>query len=273
MRAIACFSFILFSISLFAQSSDLSSLLISNLKTSTNAKGLQIKFDYQYLNSFPDSLNFAVIARLKTADQREVVISKPIYLTKRTKTPKEGDRMITIPFRTIELNEGDYQLNVELEAYHQEGNNFLLSATTTYLQQPKRYVIEVEVSKGIVSILNSRGQSWDSTPLFSRKKEKRLPDPQWWIYIESTYLNTPSSASKDSFSAPSANFRIIVLHSEKVYIKLYDEDGFINKDDLIGTFRILHPHTAMQESLLNQTAENVTGFNVNMRKYQLILGE
>ncbi len=271
MRVIICLLVLVSSIHLFAQQSDLSELLVSNVQSSTNAKGLQIKFDYEYLNSFPDSLNFAVIARLKTTEQKEVHISKPIYFIKRIKTSKKGDRRITIPYRTIALNEGDYQLNIVLEAYHQEGNYHLLATSTAYIQQPKRFVLEIDVSNGQVSPLKSGGYTWDALPLFSRKKEVKLPDPQWWVYIESTYMDEPSVSNKNTLLVPSANFRIIALHTEKVYIKLYDEDGFINKDDLIGTFRIHHPETTMRQTLLNQNAENVTRFNVEVNKYQLVL--
>lgn len=273
MNKVFSILFLLLATNLVAQPTDLSGLVINNVQPSTYAKGIQIKFDYQYLDQFPDSLSFAMTARLRTSSLQEVAVSKPIYFMKRPKSDKAGDRSITIPYRDIGLNEGSHNLRIELEAFHTDDYNHLLASTNYFIQQPKRYTVNIQIDGGQITDLKSSGQTWDAGRLFSNKNEIKLPDPQWWVYIESTYLNEPSPSNENSLVAPSAYFSVIILQSEKLYIKLYDEDGFINRDDLIGTFRIHHPQETMRESLLNQNAENVSKFNVHIDKQLLILNQ
>jgi|GEM_PF-4362869 len=264
MRIIVLVVLFLWSLHLTAQ--DLSALQVTNVRTTSNTKGIEVKFDYFYPSNFPDSMNFAMIARLKSTNSKDLGVSKRIHFMKHTRSVKSSDRIITIPYRDIELNEGSHLVQIELGAFHEEGIIHILAATNFSFQQPKRYLFKIEITGGQISTLNSSGQTWDTSRLFSNKKEHKLPDPAWWVYIESTYLNTPSKTNTNSFVAPDADFRIVALQSEKIYVKLFDEDDFINKDDHIGTFRILHPNELMDLSLLNQNAENVSDFNVKVKK-------
>jgi len=267
MKKVISFVFFLLSVQLVAQDADLSGFHISNITTTTIAKGIQVKFDYTYLDHFPDSLSFATTAKLKTTDHREVALSRPAYFMKRPKSTRTGDRTIIIPFREIELNEGTHQLRIELEAYYKESYKQLLGSSNYTVQQPRRYEMTINLSGGQVTPLNSSSQTWDPSRLFSNKKEHRLPDPQWWVYIGSSfYMHEPSEPNINDLQAPSASFRIILMQFEKVYVKLYDKDDFINRDDLIGTYRIVHPAESMNQALNNQNAENVSGFDVQMTK-------
>lgn len=269
MKNFSFYVLLLLSKHLIAQNFDRSYIQFSNFQTNEFGVGVQINFEYQYLEHAPDSFNLTVEARLKAPNQKEVVVSSPVYFSNRPKSERSGYKTVFFDYRKINLNAGSHSLLFELELTDKKGYRHQLASSSIMIQQPKRYAVMVEVNGGQVAPMKPSGKTWDSASMFSLSKH--FPDPQWWMYIESTFQAEPSVVNKNSLSAPSARFDLVVLHNQKLFIKLFDNDGIVNSDDLIGSFRVHHPNELMSSSLRQQNANHVTGFNVNMKKELIVV--
>lgn len=247
------------------------SLYYDGFKSTINEVNLddrhKIKVDvgFNYTEQAADSSNMPLKIRL--LHEGEEVYSKVKNVSRRNGNTLGGKTSFyLIPYRNIDLDEGTYTLDLELSigAY---GEDALVQASQSIrMNQPKRYIVLLTVSGGEVKPLTN--ETWDAVPFFG-KHAKSNPDPQWWVYIDKTWTQS-SKVNKNSFFAPSASFEVILLHTEQLHLKLYDEDHFINRDDKIGSFRVYHPELEMEDKMLNFNDYKVEGVTITMQKRELI---
>ncbi len=276
MKNILCFVFMFSCTLLFAQHPDLSGVEINNVKIATTKSHLEIDFDYRFPNPNSESdWSAEIAAEIKTKDYNIVGTKRNVLFY--TYNSQSKRKILFLPIRNINLNQGQYEVTVDLVVYLFEKNekeyHRIVSSHDYVLQQPKRYEITVQLSGGTVSPIgpeNRRIDTWDSPTTFN--KDDPLPDLQWWIYVGSNYSTTPSDKNVNSLLAPPASFTIIALHSEHIKVRLYDEDKFAS-DDLVGTYPILHPNESMQESYSNLTSKKVSGFHLQFEKQLFVLPE
>jgi len=237
---------LLLSMNLLCQDFDHSSLQFSNLRISDFKKGFFVEFDYLYLDHFPDSISLDINIRLKTTNLKEITSPERLRLYKYPDSKRSGSRITAFNYGNIELNEGGYPMIIELETTDSRGYKHQLASYSIFINQPRRYNVKIEVEGGQVTASNPSGNTWDYKGSYDSGSNK--PDLQWWMYVDGKHLSEASNVSRNSLLAPSAYFDFVLLRGEKLEIKLYDKDNFAT-DDIIGTFKINHPHDRMDAFL------------------------
>lgn len=186
--------------------------------------GIQLSFEYQYLNQ--DQRLVSTIPVLSLAKNGMIVYeeAKTILLLE---TGSWQEATIFIPYRQINLLEGTHPA-IKLQVKIAD----LLDYVTEFdLQQPRRYLVDIELLKAGVK---EQLKPYDPSP----NPKEWAPDPYYSLTTnEGTVPLFRSRVTPNSFELPKAQFTVALLEKEQLHWTFYERDG--EKDLLLGTMNNL----------------------------------
>ncbi len=151
-----------------------------------------------------------------------------------------------IPFYALDLPAGEHKLQLRVSATLQDSVDGPLKYVDVVgkdlfafsIIKPKTHRIQAFVKEVRVSEKNRKGKVWDSA-FFNNGS---APDVKFALVLASAEVRDyvfVSTQHKNSFSGSWSDYSSEVMFSEgdEVILRVYDNDGFLNRDDTIGDKR------------------------------------